>query len=333
MTYLVIILLLLISGLFSGLNLGLMSLEPNELKRKAKLGNNDAAIIYPLRAKGNQLLVTLILANVAANSSLAIFLGSVTTGVIAGLLSTLLITLFGEILPQSIFSRFALRFGAKTAWIVKFFVFVLSPICKPVAWLLDKTLGQELPSIYSKKELIEILEEHGESQASDIKKDEERIASGALSFGTRLVKDVMTPRSVVVSLQPDSVLDKDTIHKLTKHGYSRFPVLDVTGIKVLGILYAYKLINESSRDKNVQDIYDTNIHYINENETLDKALNGFIKTKQKLFVVVNSFAEYVGVLTIEDILEEILGEEIIDEFDEYKDLRKVAQKLAKEPVG
>lgn len=332
MTYLIIVLLLILSGLFSGMNLGLMSLEPNELKRKAKLGDRNAAKIYPIRKQGNQLLVTLILGNVATNSTLAIFLGTVTTGVIAGILSTLLITILGEILPQSLFSRFALAFGAKTAWFIKTMLLILSPVCKPIAWALDKTLGEELPTVYSRKELLEILEEHRQSEASDIREDEEKIASGALSFGSKLVKDVMTPRSVAVSLNSDAVLSPAVVHGLTEHGYSRFPILDVTGNKAVGILYAYKLIGHDISGQPVTNFCDPNIHYSNENEPLDKALKGFIKTKQKLFVVINQFGEYVGILTSEDILEEILGQEMVDEFDEYQDLRKVAQKLSKKPA-
>jgi metal transporter CNNM len=224
MTYITVILLLIFSGLLSGLNLGLMSLEPNELKRKAKLGDVGAAKVYTIRRKGNQLLVTLILSNVAVNVSLAIILDSIAAGVVAVIVATLLITLFGEVIPQSVFSRFALPFGARMAFFVKYLMIILSPICKPIAWVLDKGLGEELPMVYSRKELIEILEEHGSSQSSDIKRDEEKIASGALSFGSRLVKDVMTPRSVVVTLTASHVITHHTIATLVKHGYSRFPV-------------------------------------------------------------------------------------------------------------
>jgi metal transporter CNNM len=319
------------SGLFSGLNLGLMSLEPNELKRKAKLGDKRAEKLYPLRKRGNLLLVTLLLSNMAFNSALAIFLGTVTFGILAGVLSTALLTVFGEILPQAVISRFALSFGARTAWFVKFMLTVLSPICKPIAWVLDKTLGEELPTTYSRKELIQILEEHGDSQKSDIKRDEERIASGALSFGARTVKDVMTPRSVVVGLESGQVLNKATVDTLVKHGYSRFPVTDKTGNRAVGILYAYKLIG-SRLDKKVDDVCSHEVHYLNENESLDRALNAFIKTKQHLFIVVNQFSEYLGIVTIEDVLEEIIGLEIVDEFDEYTDLRKVAEKFAKKQL-
>ena len=93
-TYLIVIVLVLLSGLFSGLTLGLLSLDLFDLRRKVKLGNKDATKIYPLRKQGNLLLVTLLLGNVAVNSTLAVFLGSITAGVFAGLISTGLIYLW-----------------------------------------------------------------------------------------------------------------------------------------------------------------------------------------------------------------------------------------------
>lgn len=329
MTYLIVALLLAFSGLFSGLILSLMSLEPSELKRKARLGDSQAAKIYPLRRKGNQLLCTLILANVAANASLAIFLDSKTSGVVAGLMSTFLITIFAEILPQSLLPRFALSLGSRLAWFVQFFIVVLSPVCRPISWVLDKLFGEELPTIYSRRELIAILEEHGQSTASDIRRDEEVIASGALSFGAKPVKDVMTPRSVTMNMHANDVLDHATIEKLTQRGYSRLPVLNETDEKVVGILYAYRLIGRHAEDKLVSEVCSTKVRKISEDATLDKALKMFIKLEQKLFVVVNRFSEYVGVLTIEDVLEEILGQEIVDEFDEHRDMRKVAERAAR----
>lgn len=329
MTVLIIVLLLMGAGLFSGLNLGLMSLEPHELKRKAKLGDKRAAKVYPIRKQGNLLLVTLLLSNMAFNSTLAIFLGTVTFGILAGVLSTALLTVFGEILPQAVISRFALSFGARTAWFVKIMMTILSPICKPIAWALDKTLGEELPTTYSRKELIQILEEHGDSKKSDIKRDEERIASGALSFGTRTVKDVMTPRSVVASLKANQVLDKPTVDTLVKRGYSRFPVTNEAGNEIVGMLFAYKLIGRELGQK-VDEVCDrATLHYLNEDESLDKALNAFIKARQHLFIVINRFKEYLGIIAIEDVLEEIIGQEIVDEFDEHEDLRKVAEDFAK----
>ena len=154
MDYLIVIILVLLSGLFSGLTLGLLSLDKNELKRKISLGNKQAKKVYTVRKKGNLLLCTLLLGNVAVNSTLAIFLGNIASGVIAGLIATGLIVIFGEIIPQATFARYALAVGARTAWLVKIFIIILFPICWPIAWVLDKTLGEEMPTVYSKKELM-----------------------------------------------------------------------------------------------------------------------------------------------------------------------------------
>ena len=306
-----------------------MGLEPNELGRKAKLGDKNAKKIYPIRKKGNQLLVTIIFANVAINSSLAIFLDSLTAGIYAALLSTALITIFGEILPQAFISRFALPFAARISGFVKLTMFILSPICKPLAWLLDKWLGDELPKEYARNELIEILEEHVQSQSSDIRREEERIATGALSFGTKQVMEVMTPRSVVYTLKATSNLDSAIMDHLTEKGYSRIPVLEDSNGQVVGLLYAFDLINKDLGNKKVEDIMRKNILIFEETDNLQKALHKLFISKFKLAIVVNKYKEYVGVLSIEDIIEEILDQEIVDEFDEYKNLRKLAEQKAK----
>jgi CBS domain containing-hemolysin-like protein len=86
--------------------------------------------------------------------------------------------------------------------------------------------------------------------------------------------------------------------------------------------------NQSNSLKKVSDIMSKDVRYIHEEESLDQALRAFLKTHHHLFVVVNNFEEFVGVLSIEDVLEEIIGKEIVDEFDAYDDLRAVAASIA-----
>ena len=325
MDYLIVALLVLLSGLFSGLTLGLLSLDKNELERKISLGNKEAKKVYAVRKKGNLLLCTLLLGNVAVNSAIAIFLGNIASGLVAGLVATGLIVIFGEIIPQASFARFALVLGAKTAWIVKIFIFVLFPICWPIAWILDKTLGDEMPSVYSKKELIEIVKEHGGSESSDVDSDEERIIEGALSFSEKNVGRIMTPRTVVFALNVDDVLDNDLLNKIKHEGFTRIPVFDDVIDNVVGVLYSKDLIN-IKHNSVIKEVYSKeNVMIVSEEDKLDKVLNMFIESKIHLALVKDEYNGLAGVVALEDVIEEIINREIVDESDQVTDLQKKAR--------
>ena len=242
MDYLIVIVLVAMSGLFSGLTLGLLSLDKTELERKISLGSKRAKKVYAVRKKGNLLLCTLLLGNVAVNSTLAIFLGNIASGVIAGIADTGLIVVFGEIIPQATFSRYALTVGAKTAWLVKIFIFILFPVCFPIAWVLDKVLGAELTTIYSKTELMKIIEEHEGSTDSDLDEDEHRIVKGALSFSDETAEQVMTPRTVLYAIQSDVKIDKKLMNQISRKGFTRIPIYTKRLDDVIGVLYVKDLI-------------------------------------------------------------------------------------------
>jgi metal transporter CNNM len=127
---------------------------------------------------------------------------------VAGFLATALIVVLGEIVPQAVFARYAMKLVHRFVWIAKLFIFLLYPITLPMARTLDKFLGQQMPTVYTKKELIKIIEEHEDSKQSDIDEDEERIIKGALSFSDKKVGDIMTPRTEVFDLQADEKCTK-----------------------------------------------------------------------------------------------------------------------------
>jgi len=327
-TYTITIALVVLSALFSGLTLGLMGLNAQELKRKASLGDVNAKKIYSVRKRGNFLLTTLLVGNVAVNSTLAIFLGSIATGVIAGLVATGLIVIFGEIIPQAIFSRFALQFGAKFVWLVKLFFLLLFPVVLPIAWVLDKALGEEIPAIYSKRELIKIIEEHEDSPDSDLKEDEERIIKGALTFSYKKVREVMTPRIATVSIEASQVLDKKLIQHIADSAYSRFPVYEEDMDKIIGVLYLKDLLGSENYGKKAKEVADKEVLFVDDDRNLGYVFSAFLKTHKHLFVVINEFGSFVGVVTMEDILEEIIRSEIMDERDKHRDMRKYAKSKA-----
>lgn len=317
------------SALFSGLTLGLMGLDVHELKRKMDLGNLDAARVYPVRKRGNLLLTTLLLGNVAVNSALSIFLGSIATGVLAGFMATTLIFLLGEIIPQAVISRHALAFGARTAWIVRILLIILFPLCGPIAYVLDKALGREIPTIFSKGELLSVIEEHERSKHSDVDQDEGRILKGALTYSQKKVEDVMTPKTVTFMLDSSEELTPELLTTIREQGHSRIPIFKGSRDNIIGILYVKDLLGVHVVGKKVKDVADSIVNEIEEGQTLDDVLNEFIATQHHMFVVQDEFGSVSGIITIEDVIEEIVGVQIVDEYDIEVDMRKAAKRRMK----
>ncbi|MFT7615406.1 MAG: metal transporter CNNM [Candidatus Woesearchaeota archaeon] len=311
--YIIILLTLTLSAAFSGLTLGLMGLNTHELKRKATLGNHNAIALYPIRLKGNLLLCTLLVGNVAVNSTLALFLGSIAGGLAAGLIATSLIVIFGEILPQALFSRYALAMGAKLSWLVHFFIVLLYPICKPIAMGLDKLLGAELPTRYSKRELNMIIKEQG--QLNQIHKGSLDIIEGGLHFSEKFVEDVMTPLSRTFMVHANFALNKKKINEIDELRYSRVPVYEDDRQDIIGLLFAKDLVCLSHHDKKrVKQVMRPSTISVNRHAKLPALLNLFKRQRTHLFLVVDDEDVVLGIVTLEDVLEEIVGD-IRDEHD------------------
>ncbi|TAK50541.1 MAG: DUF21 domain-containing protein [Saprospiraceae bacterium] len=331
MDLLIIVLLVLLSALFSGLTLGFFSLNLTSLERKIKLGDPRAIKVYPIRKNGNLLLCTLLLGNVAVNSTVAILLGNIATGVVAGFVATGIIVVFGEILPQAIFSRYALTLGAHTVWLVRIFIILFAPVAFPLSWILDKALGEELGTIWSKREIEEIIKHHEDAEESDIDEDEERIVLGALAYSDMTAEMVATPRSVVYALDASDVIDEKLIKEIKDKGFSRIPVLAKDSMDdIEGILLARDLLGVRWEDGHtVGEFTRKEALFIKESMKLDDLLNHFLNSKKHLACIYDEFGVFLGVVTLEDILEEILKMEIIDEADKARDMRAMAAKLVK----
>ena len=307
-----------LSGLFSGLTIGFFSLNKDDLKRKADLGDWQARRVYNIRKEGNFLLCTLLIGNVAVNTALSIFLGSVTSGFLGGVIATVLIVVLGEIAPQATFARYALVLGSYLAPLVRFFELILLPICWPLGKLLDAILGEEVAGVYSRRELVRLIEEHEDHHESDLDADEEMIIKGALSYSSKRVWTIMTPRKEVYTVCDTRLLNEDLYEEIRHRGKSRIPVWSGKPTNITGVLYTKDLIGlVTGEDKRiVKDITRSEVFHVDENQLLDEVLNSFKRTHHHLFMVISKQSSFVGVVTIEDVLEEIIGAEIIDEFDD-----------------
>jgi CBS domain containing-hemolysin-like protein len=188
--------LLLGSACFSGLTLGLLSLDMPGLELIEACGEPDdrryAKAIMPLRARGNLLLCTLLLGNTFVNSFIAITTAGLTEGLTGTVLSTGFILIFGEIIPQAVCSRYALFIGAKSTYFVRAFMLLFLPISYPISRLLDHALGRELRTIYNRKELDKLLSIAVEDPDGDLRPEEKHLMSSALAFSEKRASMIMT---------------------------------------------------------------------------------------------------------------------------------------------
>eukprot|EP00041_Stephanoeca_diplocostata_P014188 m.255447 g.255447 ORF g.255447 m.255447 type:complete len:392 (-) comp19615_c0_seq8:572-1747(-) len=241
----VISMLLLLGGVFSGLSLGLMQMDPNRLKIVAKSGTPQmkkfAKIIYPIRRNGNYLLCVLLIGNVLTNNTLAILLEQLTGGIVAIIASTGSITVFGEIIPQAICGRHPLATGAYTIWITWFFYVVLSPVAYPVSLLLNYLMGKEIGVYYLREELSELL--RLTQSYSDIDRDELGILGGGLSLKSTCVEEIMVPVDKVVMIDGSVALTRQVLLDLSACLYSRIPVYQDNPNNVVGVLLVHDLVS------------------------------------------------------------------------------------------
>jgi metal transporter CNNM len=196
-----------------------------------------------------------------------------------------------------------------------------------MAKLLDKFLGEERMTILSKQEISEIIKSHEDSDESDIDDDEESILLGALSFSEKKVKAIMTPKNVVYSLEENELLDERKLVEIKETGFSRIPVFHEKDDEIVGVLNVKSLIN-LEEGKKVYDIHFRNkIFKVNEDEKLDELLNKFILKKSHIAYVTNIHDTFLGIVTMEDLIEEIIQKEIMDETDNFKDMREESKKI------
>lgn len=186
--------------------------------------------------------------------------------------------------------------------------------------------SQKSRRIHSKEEMLHLA---SESQGVLTAKELKRIQK-TLAFGELTVESVMTPRSVVEVVHADDLLGPLRLDELHKTGYSRFPVIEKDIDHVIGVVYIRNLLElVDMESKKAKDIMDTPVHYIKETQTLEHALGAFLRTRHHLFIVVNEYRETVGIITLEDVVEELIGERILDQFDRHDDLRAVAARNLK----
>uniref|UniRef100_UPI003D9C8C86 metal transporter CNNM1 precursor n=1 Tax=Danio rerio TaxID=7955 RepID=UPI003D9C8C86 len=330
------VLLLALSALFSGLVISMLALDPVELKVLQNSGTDKeqkyAHKIESVRKHGNYVLCTLVLCNVLTNTFLVVWMCQIL-GVtpVSTAACTFLIFFIGEILPHSVASRHGLAIASKTVWLTKMLMLLTFPITYPISKLLDNMLHQEISNFYTREKLLAML--RVTDPYHDLVKEELNIIQGALELRSKTVEDVLTPLNDCFMLASDAILDFYTMSDVMQSGYTRIPVFENERSNIVDILFVKDLAFVDPDDctplKTITQFYKHPLHCVFNDTKLDAMLEQFKKGKSHLAIVqrVNNegegdpFYEVMGIVTLEDVIEEIIKSEIVDETDLYTDNR------------
>jgi CBS domain containing-hemolysin-like protein len=307
------------------------SVPVQELKRLSR-SNRRAAALYKVANYEAALDALLWLAGTACATALLIWSARTSwwLATIVGVLAAYLVVW----LPAP---RWDGPIGAVAALAAKYYAAVLSflnPLLSRLAgWFPPANRIHLHTGLYEKDDLLKLLNKQNKQLDNRISESDLKIAFGAITFGDKTVGSVMTPRRKLKFVSSDDSVGPMLMDELHKTGHSRFPVTKdspkSTNPQVIGTLYLKDIIGMQAGGK-VKDYLRKDANYINEDANLRQALAAFLKTNHHLLIVVNSFEEIVGVLSIEDVFEQIIGQPINDEFDEFDSLRAVAAKEAKQ---
>ncbi|OAP56322.1 hypothetical protein AYL99_09501 [Fonsecaea erecta] len=337
--------LVLLGGAFAGLTIALMGQDEIYLQVIKDSGEGKerahAAKVLKLLRKGKHwVLVTLLLSNVITNETLPIVLDrSLGGGWPAVLGSTVLIVIFGEIAPQSVCVRYGLPIGSWMAPFVLILMYILAPVAWPTAKLLDYLLGEDHGTTYKKaglKTLVSLHRNLGEA-GQQLNADEVTIISAVLDLKDKPVGSIMTPMEDVFTLSLDDVLDESTMDDILSQGYSRIPIHHPDNdSNFVGMLLVKMLITYDPEDaKPVRDFALATLPETRPDTSCLDIVNFFQEGKSHMVLV----SEYpgedhgaLGVVTLEDVIEELIGEEIVDESDVFVDVHKAIRRAMPAPT-
>lgn len=322
-TYALIGGLVVLGGLASGLTIGLLSLDKTTLQILKTTGNPSereyARKIEPIRKKEYVLLTTLLIANTTINETLPILLDrTVGSGWQAILGSTLLLLIFGELIPQVVCTRYGLQIGAIFVWPLRVIMFILYPITWPVSKIIEKLMGNPSGTMYGKQELSELFTILTKDKVLTVK--ETRLLHGALHFAEKRIDRIYTELDQVFMLSVDDVLDRNTFAKIVVSGHSRIPIYKDNRFNIKGMLLTKRLIVLDAEDEvSISKLNLYPLKSFHRNETCFSVFHRLKKGTGMLALVNDDEDKPCGIVTLEDCLEALLEDEIVDETDTYDD--------------
>lgn len=321
----ILFLLLILSALISGAEVAFFSLSQTDLNRAVESKSNKEKEVVALLERPKKLLATILVSNNFINILIVLlfaYIGDflfaeIASGLLKFLIEVVLITflilLFGEVLPKLYASRNSMKFAAIMAYPTKILMSLLSFISIPLLGLtniIENNLGKKKSSL-SVEKLSQAL---GLTSNETTTKDDQKILQGIVSFGNTETGQIMTPRIDIFAISKEETYE-NVVAKIVNEGFSRNPVYDENIDEIIGVLYAKDLlpyidVKNFEWQKLIRDPY-----FVPENKKLDDLLKEFQEKKNHLAIVVDEYGGTSGIVTLEDVIEEIVGD-ISDEYDQ-----------------
>ncbi|WBW99119.1 hemolysin family protein [Oceanirhabdus sp. W0125-5] len=335
-----LILLLILSGMFSSAETSIMGMSIAKIKQMEEVDEKGAKTLKRLKKKLSNILITILIGNNLVNIAATALLTELTVEYFAGanaaiittVIMTILILIFGEITPKTYASQNPEKVAVKVGSLLEFLDFLFKPISlilKFITNFIIKTLGGDIDHIstFVTEEEIRSLVDVGEEEGI-VNAQEREMIDGVFDIDEMNVSEIMVPRIDVVAVEESSSLC-EILEIIRDYGHSRIPVYKESIDNIIGIIHAKDLLILDIVNMNEDDSADISslmrpAFYVPENKKISDLLVEFKQKKTHMAIILDEFGGTEGIVTIEDVIEEIVG----DIFDEYDDEVKLIEKIS-----
>jgi CBS domain containing-hemolysin-like protein len=315
--------LLILSGFFSGSETAFMSANRVRIRELANEGDKQAERVDLLLEDQTKLLTTILIGNnlvniaasaIATSIAITIF-GSKGVGIATGFV-TLVILVFGEITPKSLGNNNPIEYAKLASIILLWLEKILYPVILLFTLLIKKVIGEDkmISSAFISEEEVRRFVNVSEEEGA-IKESEKEMIQSVFEFDDIVVKEIMVPRIDMVCISKDASID-ELVDLAVEKGHSRIPVYEESIDDIIGLIYVkdlLQLLQKGKENLTLEDLIKP-IYFIPESKQINKLLKEMQNRREHMAVILDEYGGTSGLITIEDLLEEIVGD-IQDEFD------------------
>ena len=310
----------------------LLSLTASQVEMLRQSGSRHGDRLAALRADIEEPITAILSLNTMVNTVGAAFAGATSAHLFGqrgmlwfSALFTITILLFAEILPKSLGVNYAMRLAPLVASILRVMTLVMRPvvwICRGLTALLPERKNEDAISAEELQAIAQLSRQSGE-----IDHEEEKVISNILGLRRRTVRQIMTPRTVTFTIDANLHVDEAVAMLKQVGSHSRIPVYDGDPANITGVIMGKDILRAAAEEKDRMQLSSLTqpAHFVPESAPLKRVLLEFFERRQHLFVVVDEYGAMTGVISLEDVIEEIVGREIVDESDKTLDMRELAR--------